>query len=104
MFKEVSSRKFDALMARRLELKKCPRCPNFGAEIVISMTAYGPKTQRAFVKCKYCGYETKPYDAFISVWDKESGRVGNFVLNQSLASAIHSAVKDWNGGKKDAVT
>jgi hypothetical protein len=53
---------------------------------------------------KCCGYETKAYCAATSVLDTESSRIGNFVLNQSLASAIHSAVKDWNGGKKDAIT
>ena len=95
-FKDVSGRKFDAMMAKRLELKKCPRCPNFGAEIIIPMGAYGLKVHHVFVRCKCCGYETKSFDASTHLRDAETGRIGNFVLNPSMASAIHSAVNDWN--------
>ena len=100
-FKEVSTRKFDALMAKRLELKKCSRCQNFGAEIIIPMVAYGLKVHHVFVRCKYCGYETKSFDASTHLRDAETGRIGNFVLNPSMASAIHSAVNDWNRRAED---
>lgn len=96
MIKEVSAKKFDAIMEKSIDLHKCPKCPNLGGDIIIPMVAYGRTTPRVFIRCKYCGYETKSYDATTSLFD-ENKRFGNFVIDKSLMQAIHNAVNDWNG-------
>lgn len=95
--REVSAKKFDALKKKSIVLNACPCCPNFGAEIIIPMTAYGCKTRSVYVRCKYCGYETKNYNAATPFDDTENKRYGSFVIDKSLMNAIHSAVNDWNG-------
>ena len=65
MVKDVTSKKFNAIMSKKIYLHKCPKCPNLGGEIIIPMTTYGAKTDRVYIRCKYCGYETKCYDAEI---------------------------------------
>lgn len=42
--KDVSAKKFDALHKKRIDLKRCPACPNYDAEIIIPN----------FVKCTKC--------------------------------------------------
>lgn len=94
--KEVNSKKFDAIMKKSISLHKCPKCPNLGGDIIISMVAYGVTTRRVFIRCKHCGYETKSYDVTTSFFD-ENKRFGNFVIDKSLIQAIHNAVNEWNG-------
>lgn len=95
--KEVNSKKFDAIMNKSISLNKCPKCPNLGGDIIVPMVAYSRTTRRVFIRCKYCGYETKSYDATTSLVD-ENRRFGSFVIDKSLMGAIHNAVNDWNGG------
>ena len=94
--KMVNSKKFDALMKKRIDLGKCPRCPNIGGEIVIPLICYGKKWRRVYVRCDWCGFETTGYDANTVLNDTESKRYGNFVIDKSLMQAIHNAVNDWN--------
>lgn len=98
--KEVSSKKFDAIMNKSISLNKCPKCPNLGGDIIIPMVAYGRTTHRVFIRCKYCGYETKSYDAATPLFD-ENKRYGSFVIDKSLMNAIHNAVNEWNGRSKN---
>ena len=95
--KEVSAKKFDALMKKDIDLHKCPRCSNIGGEIIIPLICYGSKWRKVYVRCKQCGFETKSYDANTNLIDTENNRVGNIVLDKSLMQAIHNAVNDWNG-------
>lgn len=95
--KEVNSKKFDVLHKKRIDLKKCPKCPNIGGEIIIPLICFGSKWRRVYVRCDNCGYETKSYDANTLLNDTESKRYGNLALDKSLMNAIHNAVNDWNG-------
>lgn len=103
--KEVNSRKFDAIMKKRIDLHTCPRCPAIGGEIIIPLTCVGTKWRKVYVRCKNCGFETKSYDANTCLNDTENHRLGNFVIDKSLMAAIHNAINDWNGrsenGKAD---
>lgn len=95
---EVNSKKFDALMSKAINLKKCPKCPDIGGEIIIPMTAYGRRTGSVFVRCRNCGFETKPRRASITMSD-EKNRLGCPIIPKSLMKAIHTAVNDWNEGR-----
>ena len=99
--KEVNSKKFNAIMNKRIDLGKCPRCPNIGGEIIIPLICYGSKWRKVYVRCGVCGFETKRYNANTSLYDTESKRLGSFVIDKSLMSAIHNAVNDWNGRSKN---
>ncbi|MBR3680601.1 MAG: hypothetical protein IKL79_01190 [Clostridia bacterium] len=101
MVKDVTSKKFNAIMSKKIYLHKCPKCPNLGGEIIIPMTTYGAKTDRVYIRCKYCGYETKCYDASTMLNDTESSRFGSPVIDKSLIKAIHNAVNDWNRRSKN---
>ena len=96
MSKEVNSKKFDAVMARNITLAKCPKCGDFGGEIIIPMTAYGSKSGTVFVKCKYCDFTTKARNANITIYDTENKRIGCPIIDISLMGAIRQAVYDWN--------
>ncbi len=104
--REVTSKKFDAIMKKSIDLGKCPKCPNIGGEIIIPLICFGSKWRRVYVRCKHCGFETKSYDANTMLNDTETKRHGNFVIDKSLMNAIHNAVNDWNGrsenGKRKA--
>lgn len=103
--KEVNSKKFDAIMKKRIDLGKCPKCPNIGGEIIIPLICFGSKWRKVYVRCDHCGFETKSYNANTLLNDTESKRYGNFVIDKSLMNAIHNAVNDWNGrGKNDTRT
>lgn len=97
--KEVNSKKFDAIKKKSISLNKCPKCPNLGGDIIIPMVAYGRTSRRVFIRCKYCGYETKTYDISTCFVD-ENKRFGSFAIDKSLMQAIHNAVNDWNGRKQ----
>lgn len=99
--KDVNSRKFDALMKKAIDLRKCPNCPSIGGEIVIPLICYGKKWRRVYVRCNYCGFETKGYDANTCLNDVESKRFGNIVIDKSLMNAIHNAVNEWNGRSEE---
>lgn len=95
--KEVNSKKFDAIMKKRIDLGKCPKCSNIGGEIIIPLICFGSKWRKVYARCDHCGFETKGYDANTLFDDTEAKRYGNFVIDKSLMNAIHNAVNDWNG-------
>ena len=95
--KEVSARKFDALHRKRIDLKKCPVCPNYDAEIVIPMPVYGKYANTVYVKCKQCGYQTTHHSAITCFSDTEQHRYGSWITDKSLMHAIYSAIEEWNG-------
>jgi hypothetical protein len=99
--KDVNSKKFDALVKKGIDLRKCPNCYNIGGEIVIPLICYGKKWRRVYARCDYCGFETKGYDANTRLNDTESTRYGNIVLDKSLMTAIRNAVNDWNRRAND---
>lgn len=100
--KDVNAKKFDALYNKRIDLGKCPKCPNIGGKIIIPLICYyGSKWRRVYVRCDHCGFETKSFDANIRLNDTETTRYGNFVIDKSLMNAIHNAVNDWNGRIKE---
>lgn len=103
--KEVNSKKFAALMAKNITLGKCPKCREWGGEITIPMTAYGCKSNTAFVRCKYCEFETKGRKTSITMFDTENKRIGCPTIEKSLMGAMYRAIEDWNGmdenGKAD---
>ena len=95
--KDVNAKKFDALRKKHINTSYCPRCDSLSTEIVIDTSAYGKWSNRAFVRCKTCGYITKTYDAMTTVDDVENKRFGNFLLEKSLMGAIRKAINHWNG-------
>lgn len=99
--KEVNSKKFDALMAKDIDLGKCPKCHEWGGEITIPMTAYGSKSGTAFVRCKYCGFETKGRNTNITIYDTDNKRIGCPTIEKSFMGAIRQAINDWNGRNKN---
>lgn len=99
--KEVNSRKFDALMAKRIELKKCPRCADFSAEITIPMGCYGSKIHKVRIKCTNCGFELKGHSISASIVDTEKNRYGNPVIEKSFMGAIRQTINVWNGGREN---
>lgn len=92
-FKDVTVEKFDALMAKQITLRNCPKCNRYGAQIIIDMPMYGK--EGVYCKCYGCGYETKRQMANIVMKDKR-GRIGTPTIDKSLMGAIRQAVNDYN--------
>ena len=101
--KEVSANKFDALMNKRIDLNKCPRCHAIEGEIIIPLIRYGSKCRKVYVRCKQCGFETKRYDANKILIDTENNRIATILLDKSLMKAIYNAVNDWNGRSNNEI-
>lgn len=85
------------LWRRILLSKNAPSVVNGGGEITIPMTAYGCKSERAFIRCKYCGFETKGRNTNTTIYDIENKRIGCPTIEKSLMGAIYRAIEDWNG-------
>lgn len=47
--KEVSAEKFDALMKKSINLKECPKCGRYGAQIRVDFPLYGKRERIASV-------------------------------------------------------
>jgi ribosomal protein L37E len=99
--KEVNSKKFDVLHNKRIDLKKCPICPNYDAEIIIPMPIYGKYMNTVYVRCKQCGHQTHHHSATTAFVDTERNRYGSWVTDKSLMHAIYSAIEEWNGRSKN---
>ena len=95
--KEVNSRKFDALHKKRIDIGRCPACPNYDAEIIIPMPIYGKYQNTVYIKCKSCGYQTSHHKTVSYFNDAEQHRYGSWVTEKSLMHAIYSAIEEWNG-------
>lgn len=95
--KEVTAKKFDALMAKNITLGKCPKCREWGGELKIPITAFGSESRTAYVRCKYCFAKTRKYSISTTIYDTENERIGCPVIEKSLMGAIRQAVNDWNG-------
>lgn len=102
--KEVNSKKFDVLHKKRIDLKRCPACPNYDAEIVIPMPIYGKYANTVYVKCKQCGHQTHHHSAITCFSDTETSRYGSWVTDKSLMHAIYSAIEEWNSGRSENAT
>lgn len=99
-WKNVSSEKFDAIMAKRFDVGKCKRCNGFGVELVFDMSAYSPYTDTVRIRCKGCHRETPPVNA-IEVFNEVDGpRIGTFVTEKHLVKCIRQAIQDWEEGKE----
>ena len=92
--KEVNEEKFDALMKKAINLKECPMCRRYGAQIRVDFPLYG-KTG-AYCKCYGCGFETKRRETNIVMHDNKK-RLGTPTIEKSLMGAIRQAINDWNG-------
>lgn len=99
--KDVSAKKFDALHKKRIDLKRCPKCPNYDAEIIIPMPIYGKYMNKVYVKCKQCGHRTGLHSAVTCFYDTDSSRYGSWVIEKSLMHAIYSAIEEWNGERSE---
>ena len=92
--KEVSAEKFNALMKKAINLKECPKCGRYGAQIRVDFPMYGK--DGAYCKCYGCGFETKRRETNIVMSDNKK-RLGTPTIEKSLMGAIRQAVNDWNG-------
>lgn len=99
--KEVSKKKFDALYDKRIDLKKCPVCENYDAEIIIPMPVYGKYANTVYIKCKQCGHQTKHHRAINCFIDTEQNRYGSFVTDKSLMRAMYGALNEWNNERSE---
>ena len=93
--KEVSARKFDALVAKGISLRECPVCRRYGGQIIIDMPMYGK--DGVYCKCYQCEFKTKRRAMGIVMVDNENHRMATPVIEKSLIGAINQAVNDWNG-------
>lgn len=98
--KEVNSKEFDAIMAKNIRLKACPKCLVYAGDIKIPMGVFG-YSKRAYIECCYCGYKTKPRSTATQIYDAEEKRYGAPTIEKSLMGAIYRAIEDWNSGRKD---
>lgn len=96
---EVNARKFDALMKKNIDLKECPKCKMYGAQIRIDFPLYGK--DGAYCKCYKCGFETKRRSTNICMSD-DTKRLGTPTIEKSLMEAIRQAINDWNKGAKSS--
>lgn len=92
-FDDVSVEKFDALVAKSIILRNCPKCNNYGGQIIIDMPMYGK--EGAYCKCYQCGYETRRHSTNIIVTDKRK-RIATPIIDKSLMGEIRQAVYDYN--------
>lgn len=100
--KEVNSKKFDAIMAKRIDLKKCPKCASYSAEIYIPIGGYfGSKLHKVRIKCTNCGFELRGHDISASIYDVENKRYGTPVIEKSLMGAIRQTINIWNGERSE---
>ena len=97
-FSDVTVEKFDALVAKNITLRHCPKCNRYGGQIIIDMPMYGK--EGAYCKCYQCGFETRRHNTNIVISDNRK-RIGTPTIEKSLMAAIRQAVYDFNrGGKK----
>ena len=89
--KEVSRKKFDAIMSKDITLKLCPLC-GYSAEIVITIPWYGQ--HGAKVRCIKCGYSTKFFNIHSRFHCENS--LGTPILEKSIMRGIRSAIQSWN--------
>lgn len=97
-FKEVTVEKFNALMAKNITLRACPKCQNYGGQIIIDFKLYGK--EGAFCRCYQCGYETKRRMTNIVISDKRK-RIATPIIDKSLIGAIRQAVNDYNKKERE---
>lgn len=93
MIKEVSKRKFDAIMSKNIRLDKCPFCGG-GAEIVIKIPVYG--VTGAQVRCSKCEYNTRFFDIHSRFDCVETKQYGTPILEKSIMRGIRAAMQSWN--------
>ena len=93
-FKEVTVEKFDALLAKQIALRACPKCNYPGGQIIVDMHTYG-KDEGVYCRCYECGYETRRRMANIVMHDKRN-RIATPTIDKSLMGAIRQAVNDYN--------
>ena len=91
---DITVEKFDALMAKQITLRECPKCHNYGGKIIIDMPMYGK--EGAYCRCSQCGYETKRRTTHTLIKDKRN-RIATPIIEKSLMGAIRLAINDFNG-------
>ena len=99
--KDVKAKKFDALHKKRIDLKKCPVCFDCDAEIIMPIQYFGSYNKTVYIKCKQCGRQTKHHSAITCFNDTKQHRFGSWVTDKSFMHAIHSAIEEWNGERRE---
>ena len=97
--KQVNSKKFDALMAKNIRLKVCPKCLVSAGDIKIPMGVFG-RSKKAYIECCHCGYKTKGISTATQIYDAEEKRYGAPTIEKSLMGAIYRAIEEWNAEKR----
>lgn len=97
-YTDMTVPKFDALLAKTIALYHCPKCHNYGGQIIVDMPMYGK--EGVYCKCYKCGFETKRRSAHIFMRDK-TNRMATPIIDKSFMQAIHTAVNDWNRRAND---
>lgn len=92
--REVSRKKFDAIMSKDISLRLCPLC-GYGAEIVVKMPWYGK--HGAMVQCSKCGHGTRMFNIHSEFHCEKS--LGTPILEKSIMMGIRSAIQSWNNGR-----
>lgn len=93
IYNDITVEKFDALVAKNIALRNCPKCNSYGGQIIIDMPLYGK--EGAYCKCYQCGFETRRQTTHIFMKDKRN-RMGTPTIDKSLLGAIRQAVNDYN--------
>ena len=89
--KEVSRKKFDAIMNKNIRLDLCPLC-GYGAEIVVKIPWYGQTGAR--VQCSNCRHGTRIFNIHSELHC--DGALGTPILEKSIMAGIRSAIQSWN--------
>ncbi|MBQ8836421.1 MAG: GIY-YIG nuclease family protein [Clostridia bacterium] len=84
----VSDEQIGEIYDHSIQTRWCPVCRTGLAMIEIS--PYG----RLRVKCQNCSHSTSAYPSHMIAFTEKS--MGTFIVEESLARAIHMAVDEWN--------